>query len=67
VLKSDVESALKVLNFAIYHTELTEMEKREQEREQEMERKRRADGDSGNGGHDDDNDDDYPDGPENRE
>ncbi|KAH9292631.1 hypothetical protein KI387_042176, partial [Taxus chinensis] len=39
VLKSDVESALKVLNFAIYHTELTEMEKREQEREQEMERK----------------------------
>ncbi|XAR59321.1 DNA helicase [Bertholletia excelsa] len=47
VLKSDVEAALKVLNFAIYHKELTEMEEREQERE-ELERKRRADHDDGN-------------------
>ncbi|PON50787.1 DNA replication licensing factor Mcm [Trema orientale] len=43
VLKSDVEAALKVLNFAIYHKELTEMEEREEEREREMESKRRAD------------------------
>lgn len=35
--------ALKVLNFAIYHKELTEMDEREQEREREMESKRRAD------------------------
>ncbi|XP_022146654.1 DNA replication licensing factor MCM3 homolog 1 [Momordica charantia] len=42
VSKSDVEAALKVLNFAIYHKELTEMEEREQEREKEFERKRRA-------------------------
>lgn len=42
VSKSDVEAALKVLNFAIYHKELTEMEEREQERERELERKRRA-------------------------
>lgn len=37
-----MEAALKVLNFAIYHKELTEMEEREQEREKEFERKRRA-------------------------
>lgn len=37
-----MEAALKVLNFAIYHKELTEMEEREQEREKELERKRRA-------------------------
>ncbi|XP_041028866.1 DNA replication licensing factor MCM3 [Juglans microcarpa x Juglans regia] len=43
VSKSDVEAALKVLNFAIYHKELAEMEEREQERERELERKRRAD------------------------
>ncbi|KAG8637428.1 hypothetical protein MANES_15G120100v8 [Manihot esculenta] len=42
VTKSDVEAALKVLNFAIYHKELAEMEEREQERERELERKRRA-------------------------
>ncbi|XP_021888464.1 DNA replication licensing factor MCM3, partial [Carica papaya] len=46
VLKSDVESALKILNFAIYHKELTEMEEREQEREreelEELERTRRT-------------------------
>ncbi|PWA66926.1 AAA+ ATPase domain-containing protein [Artemisia annua] len=45
VLKSDVEAALKVLNFAIYHQELTDMEEREQQQEKEQERKRRADGD----------------------
>jgi len=56
VLKSDVESALKVLNFAIYHTELTEME----EREREMQRKQQADGGPGDDGHDDDNNDDHP-------
>jgi hypothetical protein len=50
VSKSDVEAALKVLNFAIYHTELNEMEEREQERE--LERKRRADHHpGGNDGH----------------
>lgn len=43
VSKSDVEAALKVLNFAIYHKELTEMEEREQERERELKSKRRAD------------------------
>lgn len=51
VLKSDVEVALQVLNFAIYHQELTEMEEREKEIEIEMERKRRAernDGDDNN-------------------
>ncbi|KAJ7557099.1 hypothetical protein O6H91_05G111400 [Diphasiastrum complanatum] len=48
VTKADVDSALKVMNFAIYHKELTEMEEREQERERETERKRQADG--GNNG-----------------
>ncbi|CAO2842215.1 unnamed protein product [Amaranthus hypochondriacus] len=48
VLKSDVEAALKVLNFAIYHRELTDMEEREQERENESERKRKADHDANN-------------------
>eukprot|EP01018_Ginkgo_biloba_P018817 Gb_01563 [translate_table: standard] len=67
VLKVDVEAALKVLNFAIYHKELTEMEEREHEREREMERKRRADGGPGNEGQDDDNDDDHPDGTGNKE
>lgn len=49
VSKTDVEAALKVLNFAIYHKELTEMEERQQEQEQERERerKRKADHDSG--------------------
>lgn len=45
VSKSDVDAALKVLNFAIYHKELTDMEEREQEREKELERKRKADHD----------------------
>lgn len=44
VLKADVDAALKVLNFAVYHKELTEMEHREQERERELERKRQAEG-----------------------
>ncbi|KAI4298248.1 hypothetical protein L6164_031829 [Bauhinia variegata] len=47
VSKSDVEAALKVLNFAIYHKELTEMEEREQERERELGTKRRAEHRSG--------------------
>ncbi|CAN0910901.1 DNA replication licensing factor MCM3 [Linum grandiflorum] len=38
VTKTDVDAALKVLNFAIYHQELTEMEDRENEREMEAER-----------------------------
>ncbi|CAL1410524.1 unnamed protein product [Linum trigynum] len=42
VTKSDVEAALKVLNFAIYHKELTDMEEREHEREREAERENRA-------------------------
>ncbi|XP_071715954.1 DNA replication licensing factor MCM3-like [Rutidosis leptorrhynchoides] len=45
VLKSDVEAALKVLNFAIYHQELTDMEEREQQLEKELERKRKSDHD----------------------
>ncbi|CBI30852.3 hypothetical protein VitviT2T_015375 [Vitis vinifera] len=47
VLKSDVEAALKVLNFAIYHKELTEMEEREEERERELEKKRQVDRNAG--------------------
>ncbi|EPS70184.1 hypothetical protein M569_04577 [Genlisea aurea] len=35
VLTSDVEAALGVLNFAIYHRELSEMEEREQQRTRE--------------------------------
>nr|GEY16540.1 DNA replication licensing factor MCM3 [Tanacetum cinerariifolium] len=50
VLKSHVESALKVLNFAIYHQELTDMEERENQQEKEQERKRRADGDGNDQG-----------------
>ncbi|PKA54358.1 DNA replication licensing factor MCM3 like 1 [Apostasia shenzhenica] len=46
VIMSDVESALKVLNFAIYHKELTEMEEREQ-REREREMKQKADNELG--------------------
>ncbi|KAJ0017359.1 hypothetical protein Pint_10011 [Pistacia integerrima] len=42
VSKSDVEAALKVLNFAIYHKELTEMEDREQERQRELDENQRA-------------------------
>ncbi|KAK7399782.1 hypothetical protein VNO78_10973 [Psophocarpus tetragonolobus] len=49
VSKTDVEAALKVLNFAIYHKELTEMEDREKEREREMDRKRKADHDENDG------------------
>ncbi|KAF3951736.1 hypothetical protein ACB098_05G122500 [Castanea mollissima] len=48
VSKSDVDAALKVLYFAIYHKELTAMEEREHEREKELERKRRADHPGGN-------------------
>ncbi|KAK1325679.1 hypothetical protein QJS10_CPA01g01674 [Acorus calamus] len=43
VTKIDVEAALEVLNFAIYHKELTDMENRE---ERELERKRKADHDA---------------------
>lgn len=50
-MKSDVDAALKVLYFAIYHTELTEMEDRENEREKELGSKsksnRRSDGKGG--------------------
>ncbi|KAL7142515.1 hypothetical protein ABFS83_08G128400 [Erythranthe nasuta] len=42
VLRSDVESALQVLNFAIYHQELNEMEEREEDRLREMERETEA-------------------------
>ncbi|KAM0947007.1 putative DNA helicase [Dioscorea sansibarensis] len=49
VLKVDVEAALQVLNFAIYHKELTDMEEREQ-RERELDMKNRADQDAGNDG-----------------
>ncbi|CAI9760112.1 unnamed protein product [Fraxinus pennsylvanica] len=46
VLKSDVEAALQVLNFAIYHQELNDMEEREQERQRDMEREREIDHDA---------------------
>jgi DNA replication licensing factor MCM3 len=46
VLKIDVEAALQVLNFAIFHKELTDMEDREQ---REME-KQQAENDAGAGG-----------------
>ncbi|KAL9232259.1 hypothetical protein vseg_007387 [Gypsophila vaccaria] len=48
VSKSDVDAALTVLNFAIYHKELTDMDEREQEREKENERKRKAENDGDN-------------------
>lgn len=48
VLRSDVEAALRVLNFAIYHQELSEMEEREEVRMREMERESRMDTGTGN-------------------
>ena len=45
-----MDAALQVLNFAIYHQELTEMEEREQERERENERKRRSENNAGDTG-----------------
>ncbi|KAL8459425.1 hypothetical protein ACS0TY_036784 [Phlomoides rotata] len=47
VLRSDVEEALKVLNFAIYHQELSDMEEGEQERQRETERESRMDTEAG--------------------
>ncbi|WOL13625.1 DNA replication licensing factor MCM3 [Canna indica] len=41
--RTNVEAALQVLNFAIYHKELTDMEEREQ---QELEMKQKADHDA---------------------
>ncbi|KAM1008264.1 hypothetical protein PS1_004681 [Malus domestica] len=52
VSKSDVDAALKVLNFAIYHKELTDMEEREQERERELERNGRPNHSAGQEGAD---------------
>ncbi|MCL7030182.1 hypothetical protein MKW94_000113 [Papaver nudicaule] len=43
VIKDDVDAALKVLNFAIYHKELAEMEERELVREKEFAKKQKAD------------------------
>ncbi|KAL1193732.1 DNA replication licensing factor MCM3 [Cardamine amara subsp. amara] len=37
VTKSDAEAALKLMNFAIYHQELTEMDEREQEEDRQRE------------------------------
>lgn len=50
VTKGDVDAALGVMNFAIYHKELTDMDEREAERgrEQEAQKKRMAE----NGDHD---------------
>ncbi|ERN03397.1 hypothetical protein AMTRI_Chr02g261900 [Amborella trichopoda] len=50
VLQVDVEAALKVLNFAIYHKELTDMEEREQDWERELEKKRKSDHGGGDTG-----------------
>lgn len=47
ILKSDVDAALKVLNFAIYHQELTDMEDRRQHEESQ---KADNDGDNNNNG-----------------
>ncbi|TXG48148.1 hypothetical protein EZV62_027442 [Acer yangbiense] len=52
VSKSDVEAAVKVLNFAIYHKELNEMEEREQEKLIESERNRRVEQHTGRVEHD---------------
>ncbi|KAK4795387.1 hypothetical protein SAY86_013381 [Trapa natans] len=49
VTKSDVEAALDVLNFAIYHKELADMEEREQERLRETASETRDGHHSGNG------------------
>ena len=48
VLKIDVEAALQVLNFAIFHKELTEMEDREQ-REMDKQQDAGAGGDNAEG------------------
>ncbi|CAM6127854.1 unnamed protein product [Calypogeia fissa] len=61
VLKADVDAALDVMKFAIYHRDLTEAQKREEEKQREEERKRKA-AESGGGGNDDNGNDD-PDGP----
>lgn len=47
VMKADVEAALGVMNFAIYHKELTDMDEREAERvrEQQAQKKRMAEND----------------------
>jgi len=46
-MKADVEAALGVMNFAIYHKELTDMDEREAERgrEQEAQKKHMAEND----------------------
>ncbi|KMZ58283.1 DNA replication licensing factor MCM3-like protein [Zostera marina] len=46
VLKSDVKAALSVLNFAVYHKELTDMEEREQ-KQRESELKQKTENDAG--------------------
>ncbi|KAL1567464.1 DNA replication licensing factor MCM3 2 [Salvia divinorum] len=48
VLKSDAEAAIQVLNFAIYHQELSDMEARENERLREMERDNTMNTEGGN-------------------
>jgi len=47
VTKADVDAALGVMNFAIYHKELTDMDEREAERgrKQEAQKKRMAEND----------------------
>lgn len=46
MLKSDVKAALSVLNFAVYHKELTDMEEREQ-KQRESELKQKTENDAG--------------------
>ena len=41
-MKADVDAALQVLNFAIYHQTLTEIKEHKQEKERENERKCRS-------------------------
>lgn len=50
VTKIDAEAALKLMNFAIYHQELTEMDEREQEERQreQSEQERTPSGHRGN-------------------
>lgn len=60
VMKADVDAALSVMNFAIYHKELTDMDEREAEREKEAERKRLAESHSQDIDSNDDNEPENP-------
>ena len=56
VTKADVDAALGVMNFAIYHKELTDMDEREAEREREQDAQKKRMAENSNA----DNDEDSP-------